>query len=487
MRGDRSSPSHRARLGLATVLTACLAAPAYALEPGDSNRDLRVSAPDFTVLMQILNGDTAGNDGADADRNGFVLPNDIAATAHRLFGAPLSEPTATPTSTAAATPTATATSSVTPTASSTSASTSTATATRTPTASLSPTLGATATRTATPSASPSFTATPTRTRTPSPTSTGTIPTPTRTASPSVTSTFTVTPTRTGTPTRTSTRTPTASVTPTATGTSRPPPLTVCSNTLPTPLSIPDGVPSGTSNSFLVDAAPPIVDLNVDVRIDHTYVGDLRVLLTHVEAGSTVVLIDQEDNPQCQEDDISAVFDDEAARFVGNVCSSIDDVAIGGGVAPPGSLSVFAGQNLAGTWRLDVVDLVGQDTGRLVSWCLRANSTAPVVTRVACNGDSECTVALGQPVVIDFDFADPDANATSFLVTARNQAGSSFNIGSRTFAPTGMDTYNVNLSQGFQCPTPPCNTTLFEFRVEVTDAEAQTSPFASVVITSLGTQ
>ena len=29
--------------------------------------------------------------------------------------------------------------------------------------------------------------------------------------------------------------------------------------------------------------------------------------------------------------------------------------------------------------------------------------------------------------------------------------------------------------------------LFEFRVTVTDADAQTSPFASVVITSLGTQ
>jgi subtilisin-like proprotein convertase family protein len=487
MRNRRFCPRRRAaRFGLAVVL-ACLAGPAWALDPGDSNRDLRVSAPDFTALVRILAGDTPGNDGADANRDGFILPDDVEATAHRLFGVPIAGPTATSTPTANATATATATSSVTATASSTSASTSTATATRTPTPSLSPTLGATATRTATATPSPSFTPTPTRTRSPSPTSTGTVPTATRTPTPTLTSSFTPSPTRTRTSTRTvtSTRTLSPTVTPTVTSTPLPLEVTRCSNTLILPLAIPDGVPAGTSNTFIVADNVPITDLNVDVKIDHDFVGDLQVELTHVNTGTTVTLIDQA-ALDCALEDIECTFDDEAARLVSSVCS-IHDPAIGGGVVPAGILGEFNGENLAGTWRLRVADLATQDLGQLVSWCLRANSTVPVITRFVCNDEPECTVALGEPFSVTFDFTDSDANATSFVVTALNQAGQTFDIGDLNFEPTGADTYTLNLNQGFQCPNPPCNTTLFEFRVTVTDADAQTSPFASVNITSLGTQ
>ena len=79
--------------------------------------------------------------------------------------------------------------------------------------------------------------------------------------------------------------------------------------------------------------------------------------------------------------------------------------------------------------------------------------------------------------------DSDANATSFVVTALNQAGQTSEISDLNFEPTDADTYTLNFNQGFQCPNPPCNTTLFEFRVTVTDADAQTSPFAGVDITS----
>jgi subtilisin-like proprotein convertase family protein len=276
------------------------------------------------------------------------------------------------------------------------------------------------------------------------------------------------------------------VTPTVTPTAKPSAVTRCSDTLPVPLLIPDGIPAGTSNSFVVDDDVPITDLDVDVQIDHSWVGDLQVDLTHVDTGTTVTLIDQSGSPECSQNDVECRFDDEAARFVSSVCST-HDPAIGGGIVPSGFLSDFAGESLAGTWSLDVADLASQDEGRLVSWCLRANSTAPVITDLVCNDAAECTVALEEPFVVRFSFVDPDGNATSAMVTARDQTGELFIIAEPfTFPPTGEDTYTLDLNQGFSCPTPPCGTTVFEFFVTVTDADGQMSPFASVVITSLGT-
>jgi subtilisin-like proprotein convertase family protein len=471
MRSRRFRPPSRPRLfwlSLAGALALCITNPALALDPGDSNRDLRVSAPDLTALLRILAGDAPGNDGADANRDGFVLFDDLRATVARLFGRPLAEPTSTPT----LEPTLTAT----------------GTATRSPTSTSSPTLAATGTATATASPSPSLVVTPTATPSASATSTGTVPTPTPSPTASGTSSPTASPTRTrtATPSATGTRASSPTVTPTVTPTARPAALNRCSDTLAVPLSIPDGVSAGTSNTFIVADDVRIEDLNVDVRIDHTYIGDLQVELTHVDTGTTVPLIDQAGNPLCAEENVSCTFDDQAARFVSSVCST-HDPALGGGIAPSGLLGDFAGESLAGTWRLDVADLAAQDEGQLVSWCLRANSTAPVITRLVCNDDTECTVALGEPFFVQFDFVDPDANAVSFVVTALNQAGQSFNIGSLPmFPPTGEDTYTLNLNQGFSCPTPPCGRSVFEFFVTVTDADGQVSPFASVLITVLGT-
>ncbi len=508
----------------AVALALLAAAPARALDPGDSNRDRRVSAADVPALLRILAGQPA-NDGADANRDGFVLGDDLAATFARIFEGPLAEPTTTPAASVTTTATATATAAAstptrtptmpestptrtsTPTASPSSAPSHTATATgsASPAPSFTPSLTATATSVPSPSSTPAVSPTPTRSAAPTSTSSATPITPsTPTNTPTATATDVV---ATNTPTVTQTQPPPATVTRTATqvATQTPPPsptpsasatrtvtvgpiaVTRCSNTLPTPLAIPDGNLQGVSNTFTVPDNVSIADLDVAVEIDHPFIGDLRITLTHVTTNTTVVLVDRPAAGDCGGDNISCTFDDNAARFASFVCSQ-HDPALGGGIIPDGFLGDLAGQSLAGTWRLTVADEAARDVGTLVSWCLRANSTVPVVTRITCNDEPECTVGLGEPYVLAFDFRDRDGNANGYRVTARDDRGNLFPLNDDPIVPAmGEGTISLNFNDGFSCDAPPCVTTEFEFFVTVRDAGGQESPFASLLITSLGTQ
>lgn len=494
------SPARKIRRAIiaVAVLFGTLLTPVvgHTLEPGDSNRDLRVSAADLPALIGILAGQP-GNEGADANRDGFVLADDVAATAARIFGRPLAEPTATPTTgvTATATPTSSPTRSVTrppvtgtatrsPTSSATVETTAVPTATGTVPALPSPTPTQNATATvAAPTGTQSSSPTPTDSPTHTPTSS---PTRTSSSTPPVTATL---PLATSTPTVTATVTPlatsTSTVTRTATGPSGPLALTRCSDTLAGPLSIPDNNSAGVSNSFVVTDDVPIADLDVQVVITHTFIGDLRVLLTHVPTATSAVLINRAIGGMCREDSMFATFDDQAARFAGFSCS-MHDPALGGGLIPDGFLGEFAGESLAGTWRLEVADLARDDQGTLLSWCLKANSTVPVVTSITCDDAAECELGLGEPFVLEFAFTDRDGNASSYRITARDSFGNSFALADDVIKPPAGDGMIAVNFTGFTCDAPPCNDTLFEFFVVVIDADGQESPFASIVINSLGT-
>ena len=123
-----------------------------------------------------------------------------------------------------------------------------------------------------------------------------------------------------------------------------------------------------------------------VEIQHTWVGDVVVSLTHVSRSA--ILIDRPGVPErgagCGADDISTVLDDEALTPVENECG--ENPAIDGDHTPNNPLSVFDGDNAAGIWRLNVSDRFPGDNGALSGWCLGVN-TAPF-------GDGVRNVARG---------------------------------------------------------------------------------------------
>lgn len=141
------------------------------------------------------------------------------------------------------------------------------------------------------------------------------------------------------------------------------------------LAIPDDDPAGISNDIVIPAGMTIDDLDISLVATHTWVGDLRFDLTHVDTATTVTIYDQPGVPAstfgCAGDDLDAVMDDEAATPVEDECGA-GVPSIAGSFIPNNALSAFDGEDSSGTWRITVSDNAGGDTGTLTEWCVLAS-------------------------------------------------------------------------------------------------------------------
>lgn len=152
------------------------------------------------------------------------------------------------------------------------------------------------------------------------------------------------------------------------------------------VAIPDSNVAGVSNTLLISEAGTLDDLNVSVKGVHTWVGDLKFNLTHIESGLSVDLIDRPGVPNstfgCSANDFDTTLDDAGSAPVETTCNATPP-ALSGSLIPNQPLSTFNGGDYAGSWRLTVSDLAGGDTGTLQKWCL-----LPVLAPVAgdLNGD-----------------------------------------------------------------------------------------------------
>lgn len=140
-----------------------------------------------------------------------------------------------------------------------------------------------------------------------------------------------------------------------------------------------------SNTISVPDSYTITDVDVQLNITHTWVGDLVITLTH--GATTITLVDRPGNPT-----ISCGFQ------TNNIITVLNDESLGGPVdnaspptgtsyTPEQALSAFDGQNVGGNWVLSITDLNGNDTGTLVSWGLIIDDTALLSANAACNLDN----------------------------------------------------------------------------------------------------
>ncbi|MFN8442685.1 MAG: proprotein convertase P-domain-containing protein [Caldilineaceae bacterium] len=223
----------------------------------------------------------------------------------------------------------------------------------------------------TPTATNTVVPTATATRTLTPTSTATVAaTATRTLTPvaSLTATRTPTPTNTSTVAATPTRTATPTITPT-------PGLVSC--TVYTSTNVPAPLPNGTFNvtsTLNVPNAVTISDVNVNVNMAHTYIGDLTFILTQQSTNKSVTIIDRPGNPAtsfgCAYDNIVATLGDEALLPVESQCNQTIP-SINGSFKPNNPLSLFDGGQSNGIWTLKVIDNDPySDSGTLNSWGLQ---------------------------------------------------------------------------------------------------------------------
>ncbi len=251
---------------------------------------------------------------------------------------------------------------------------------------------------------------PTQTPGPFPSSGALDSSPLLTTTATVTVTVTLTPTITVTPTVTVT--PTATVTPTVTpetpswiylpfvspefSTGSPEVYSVlyCDH-IAQPLSIPDEDPSGVDNVISIVSnqrslrpgnaslssndgiLPPyarILHLKVFLDINHDWVGDLAVRLTHRETGRSVQLIDRPGVPDshdgCSSDNIQAILADEGSQPAERKCAS-SPAAISGMYSPVEPLNNLNEEYIEGDWVLNAADLYPYNSGSLNHWCMEA--------------------------------------------------------------------------------------------------------------------
>ena len=128
--------------------------------------------------------------------------------------------------------------------------------------------------------------------------------------------------------------------------------------------IPDAPAPGAMAAIEVDDLGPVLDLDVAMRIEHEFIGDLRVELVH--DGTSIVLIDQPEGGGCAGANIEVALDDEEA---GPVACGDAVPSIGGRATPQEALAAFDTAATAGTWTLVVTDLRPEVAGTLTSWCL----------------------------------------------------------------------------------------------------------------------
>jgi hypothetical protein len=155
--------------------------------------------------------------------------------------------------------------------------------------------------------------------------------------------------------------------------------------------VPDNNATGATLDIVVSDYGILTDLNVGLLITHTWQGDVAATIQHVDTGTTATIVNRPGSPLSlngySADNFgnigtatNFVLDDAAAAVYdrpplgGGPNDAVGTANVVGSWKPDGtpndepegvgSLAVFNGQNIHGTWRLKVIDHAGADTGAI---------------------------------------------------------------------------------------------------------------------------
>lgn len=151
--------------------------------------------------------------------------------------------------------------------------------------------------------------------------------------------------------------------------------------------IPAGAPGTTFGSMTpstvvvpnLGSNAKIVDLDMTINIQHTWRGDIRVLLAN-PGGNFRELFSEVGTFNNSGDDISVTLNDEAAtNIISGPCANMAHACTGTYMPETTPMSFFDGANPSGTWTLGVIDGGSSAVGALLSWSL-------IITLADTDGD-----------------------------------------------------------------------------------------------------
>lgn len=169
-------------------------------------------------------------------------------------------------------------------------------------------------------------------------------------------------------------------------------LKACSNTLPKPiLDL-----AYLYDTIFIDHEGVLFDLNVELDISHSFVGDLQIYLT---------------SPAGEQIDLCIAHGGSGNNFTGTI---FDDGALTpisqgtppftGSFKPDEPLESFTDTEIYGNWLLTIYDNTGGDDGMLLNWCLD----------ILFSGDPVYISALqDREMVLKQNFPNPFRSSTTF--------------------------------------------------------------------------
>lgn len=166
--------------------------------------------------------------------------------------------------------------------------------------------------------------------------------------------------------------------------------------------IPDngGPGNAVTHAINVPDSLNVGDLNIDLDITHTWVGDLIVTVEH--NATSVTIVDRigftGTGFGCNSNDLLVIVDDEGSGGpIEDNCGPSDTDPTP--TSPPNyqpnnPLAAFIGMNAQGLWTITVSDNADFDTGTMNSWSLHVDQPGPnpcIPRGACCTGPNECTV------------------------------------------------------------------------------------------------
>ncbi|MBN1675801.1 MAG: S8 family serine peptidase [Kiritimatiellae bacterium] len=243
------------------------------------------------------------------------------------------------------------------------------------------------------------------------------------------------------------------------------PVTQVVESVDVPVAIEDRRTVTSTNTVVTEAR--IEDVDVAVRIAHSWVGDLVLTVGHPD-GTTVLLSQQHGS---SDDDygtgthgvnlVPTWFDDEAPGPI-----ALGSAPFDGAYRPDAALSAFDGKQATGTWWLAVQDVNKFDEGTLLYWALQVSG---VQTQWACDVFNNApaaynralTVAADTQTVMTLTAADPDDDTLTYITNDLPSHGelSGFDsvTGAVTYTPSngyaGADAFTFTVADGMATSAP----------------------------------
>jgi subtilisin-like proprotein convertase family protein len=178
--------------------------------------------------------------------------------------------------------------------------------------------------------------------------------------------------------------------------------------------IPDNTPGGASVTINVPDSGTVTDVNVRVRLNHTFDSDLAIGLSHGNSGNALSNNNggSGDNYGTGTNDCAGtktIFDDQAVTPI-----SSGTAPFAGSFQPQSGLSIYNGSDAAGAWTLKVVDSVGLDSGTIGCFELEITRQVSVQTMNSCTFPVTVAIPFDGCCVDDYTgdvFQTVVANAT----------------------------------------------------------------------------